>query len=112
MPLPVEFPSPRHHSDGVALANGLLYEPSTPRLDAPNSVVVLHEWWGVDDFARHVGERLSSRHGFRCLVVDVFRGHRFTEAKLAKENKMNSKNMVEIMMYIYITEHKNILHHL
>src|SRR5579863_6371210 len=41
--------------------------------DAAPGVVMLEEWWGVDDRIKSTADRLSS-HGFSVLVPDLFRG--------------------------------------
>jgi carboxymethylenebutenolidase len=40
--------------------------------DAPG-VVVLQEWWGVDEYIKDVATRLASS-GYRALVPDLYRG--------------------------------------
>ncbi len=61
----IEFTRP----DGQK-APGYLAEPA--RTGAPG-VVMLEEWWGVNDEIKHTADRLASEN-FRVLVPDLFRG--------------------------------------
>jgi carboxymethylenebutenolidase len=45
-------------------------------------VVVIQEWWGVNDQIRGVAERLATA-GFRALVPDLYRGKSTVEAEEA-----------------------------
>jgi carboxymethylenebutenolidase len=51
--------------------SGYCAEPDAGR-DAPG-VVVIQEWWGVDDNIRSVADRLAKR-GYCALVPDIYRG--------------------------------------
>jgi carboxymethylenebutenolidase len=51
-------------------APGYLAEPA--QADAP-AIVVIQEWWGLNDQIRGVAERLASA-GYRALVPDLYRG--------------------------------------
>ena len=61
----VEFARP----DGKS-APGYFAAAATP--NAPG-VVMLEEWWGVDDRIKATADRLASQ-GFSVLVPDLFRG--------------------------------------
>jgi carboxymethylenebutenolidase len=50
---------------------GYLAEPASAN-QAPG-VVMLQEWWGVDDHVRETADRLAGE-GFRVLVPDLYRG--------------------------------------
>ena len=56
--------------DGSSV-EGYLAEP----LDKANTpgVVVLQEWWGLDDEVKSVADRLA-KAGYRALVPDLYRG--------------------------------------
>eukprot|EP01100_Stratorugosa_tubuloviscum_P007542 TRINITY_DN3124_c3_g1_i1.p1 TRINITY_DN3124_c3_g1~~TRINITY_DN3124_c3_g1_i1.p1 ORF type:complete len:224 (-),score=107.08 TRINITY_DN3124_c3_g1_i1:97-768(-) len=45
-------------------------------------VVVLQEWWGLNEQIIHVAETLSS-HGFICVVPDLYRGKVATDHETA-----------------------------
>lgn len=52
-------------------APGYLAEPVKP--EGMPGVVMLEEWWGVNDEIKHTAERLASE-GFRVLIPDLYRG--------------------------------------
>lgn len=53
-----------------------------PGIDAAPGVVVIQEWWGVNDQIRGVADRLALA-GFRALVPDLYRGQSTVEAEEA-----------------------------
>ena len=53
-------------------------------------VVVIQEWWGLDDEIQSVADRLA-KAGYRALVPDLYRGKLALEAKEA-EHLMNDLN--------------------
>ena len=79
----IEFKRP----DGKALS-GYLAEP-VDKSNAPG-VVVLQEWWGLDDEVKAVADRLA-KAGYRALVPDLYRGKLALEAHEA-EHLMNDLN--------------------
>ena len=60
--------------------NGYLAEPG--QQGAPG-VVVIQEWWGLDDEVKAVADRLA-KAGYRALVPDLYRGKLALEAKEAE----------------------------
>ena len=72
----IEFKRP----DGQAV-NGYLAEPS----DKTNAsgVVVIQEWWGLDEEVKAVADRLA-KAGYRALVPDLYRGKLAIEANEAE----------------------------
>jgi carboxymethylenebutenolidase len=65
-----------------------LIEPANP-VNAPG-VVVIQEWWGLDDEIKNVATRLA-KAGYRALVPDLYRGKLALEANEA-EHLMNDLN--------------------
>jgi carboxymethylenebutenolidase len=65
--------------DGTSVS-GYLAEPAHPKGAA--GVVVIQEWWGLNDQIRGVADRLASA-GFRALVPDLYRGKSTVEAEEA-----------------------------
>jgi carboxymethylenebutenolidase len=63
------------------LVDGYLVEP-IDKANAPG-VVVIQEWWGLDDEVKSVAERLA-KAGYRALVPDLYRGKLALEAKEAE----------------------------
>ena len=68
--------------------DGYLAEPANGA-NAPG-VVVLQEWWGLDDEVMSVADRLA-KAGYRALVPDLYRGKLALEANEA-EHLMNDLN--------------------
>ena len=65
--------------DGASV-NGYLAE--GPGESAPG-IVVIQEWWGINDQIRGVADELASR-GYRALVPDLYRGKSALEANEAE----------------------------
>ena len=65
--------------DGQEL-NGWLAEPARP--DGAPAVVVIQEWWGLNDQIRGVADRLAQA-GYLALVPDLYRGKSTVEAEEA-----------------------------
>ena len=79
----IEFKRP----DGQAV-KGYLAEPAD-KSNAPG-VVVIQEWWGLDDEIKNVANLLA-KAGYRALVPDLYRGKLALEANEA-EHLMNDLN--------------------
>ena len=60
---------------------GYLAEPAGGAAGGP-SVVVIQEWWGLNDQIRGVADRLA-RAGYTALVPDLYRGQSTVEAEEA-----------------------------
>ncbi|WP_397390511.1 dienelactone hydrolase family protein [Polynucleobacter sp.] len=73
--------------DGASV-EAYLIEPADPK-NAPG-VVVIQEWWGLDDEIKNVANRLA-KAGYRALVPDLYRGKLALEANEA-EHLMNDLN--------------------
>ena len=56
----------------VGGAKCYLSVPKTPRAGSP-AVVVIHEWWGLNDNVKHWADRLAS-DGYSALAVDLYGG--------------------------------------
>jgi len=72
----IEFKRP----DGKS-TSGYLAEPSAGA-SAPG-IVVIQEWWGLDDEVKSVADRLAQA-GYRALVPDLYRGKLALEANEAE----------------------------
>lgn len=73
--------------DGTSV-EAYLMESANP-INAPG-VVVIQEWWGLDDEIKNVANRLA-KAGYRALVPDLYRGKLALEANEA-EHLMNDLN--------------------
>lgn len=69
-------------------SSAYLVEPADSK-NAPG-VVVIQEWWGLDDEIKNVADRLA-KAGYRALVPDLYRGKLAIEANEA-EHLMNDLN--------------------
>jgi carboxymethylenebutenolidase len=79
----VQFTRP----DGKTV-DGYLVEP--PNAANAPGIVVIQEWWGLDDQIKEVANRLAGA-GYRALVPDLYRGKLALEAHEA-EHLMNDLN--------------------
>jgi carboxymethylenebutenolidase len=57
-----------------------------PDSDTTAAVILIHEWWGINDHIRDLAGRYASK-GFLCLAPDLFRG------KVAKDPDEAAKLM-------------------
>lgn len=56
-----------------------------PRGDGPfPGVIVIHEWWGLNDWIKQQAERFAER-GYAALAVDLYRGEVADDAEHAHE---------------------------
>jgi carboxymethylenebutenolidase len=74
----IEYPRP----DGKRVS-GYLAEPVAGKGGASPGIVVIQEWWGLNDQIKGVADRLA-RAGYRALVPDLYRGKLTVEAKEAE----------------------------
>ena len=75
-----------HRPDGQPV-QGYLAEPAAGAAGAPG-IVVIQEWWGLNDQIRGVADRLAAR-GYRALVPDLYRGRSTVEAEEASHLMTN-----------------------
>ncbi|HYV19636.1 MAG TPA: dienelactone hydrolase family protein [Verrucomicrobiae bacterium] len=61
-------------------------------------VVVIHEWWGLNDQIKHVADRLAE-DGYMTIAVDLYRGKLGTDAGLANdlERGLNENWAVDVV---------------
>ena len=66
--------APRLAGAQVTLSDGTSAYLSVPPGDGPHpGVIVIHEWWGLNDHIRHWADRLAA-DGYAALAVDLYRG--------------------------------------
>jgi carboxymethylenebutenolidase len=58
-----------------------------PDGDASGGVVVIQEWWGLNDHIRSIADRLADE-GFAALAPDLYRGRQTTEPDDARKLAM------------------------
>lgn len=82
-----------------SLGSGVLYTPKNLR-KTRTGVIVVHEWWGLNDYARDRARQLAEE-GYAAIAVDMY-GHgkvashpkdatAFMNAALAEPEKMNAR---------------------
>jgi carboxymethylenebutenolidase len=60
------------YKSGPETVKGLLYMPSDSTGRHP-AVIVIHEWWGLNDWVKEQAADLAA-HGYVALAVDLYRG--------------------------------------
>ena len=60
-----------------------------PETDTAAAVILIHEWWGINDHIRDIAGRFASK-GYLCIAPDLFRG------KTASTTEEASKLMNEL----------------
>lgn len=85
LPIPAAPPAP-HPGQAVSLTNGgsgYLAPPSSPGA-AHAALLVIQEWWGMNDWVKSNADRFASQ-GYTALAVDLYRGRSATSAEEAHE---------------------------
>ncbi|SNB47354.1 dienelactone hydrolase family protein [Geobacter sp. DSM 9736] len=60
------------YRSGDTVLKGYLYVPQKTRVKGPRpAVMVVHEWWGLNDYARKRA-RMLAEQGYTALAVDMF----------------------------------------
>jgi carboxymethylenebutenolidase len=85
----IEFPI-TSNGGGAGSATGYLAEPAGGHGPA---VIVLQEWWGVDEHIRSICDRLAAE-GFYALAPDLYRGET-TDQPSEAQQKMMALSMSE-----------------
>jgi carboxymethylenebutenolidase len=77
-PVDVSYPS------GPETVHALLYRPAGgPEAKHP-AVIVIHEWWGLNDWVKEQAADLAA-HGYVALAVDLYRGQVANDPDTAHE---------------------------
>jgi carboxymethylenebutenolidase len=84
--LPAPTPdSPLRLGKSVGMRNGAMGYLALPTGSAPHgAVIVVHEWWGLNDRTRDDTDRLAYR-GYVALAVDLYRGRSTQAPDIAHE---------------------------
>lgn len=89
---------PELHGETIELAGGYAYL-SLPEGEPPlPGIVVIHEWWGLNDNIRHWTDRLAA-DGYAAIAVDLYDGKVATTSDEAYETMMavNDERALEIL---------------
>ena len=65
-------------------ASGYLIEPASATGDKRPGLLVIHEWWGLDDWTRSTAERFASQ-GYVVIAPDLYRGRSTSDPSEAHE---------------------------
>ncbi len=70
---------------GDETVKGLLYLPAAKAASGKHpAIIVIHEWWGLNDWIKQQAELLAS-HGYVALAVDLYRGQVARDPETAHE---------------------------
>src|SRR3954466_4452686 len=58
---------------GDETASGVLYAPAAKGNSKLPAIVVIQEWWGLNDWVKQQAEELATQ-GYETLAVDLYRG--------------------------------------
>lgn len=70
------------YASGSEKVNGFLALPESGGQHP--ALVVIHEWWGLNDWVREQAEKLAAQ-GYVALAVDLYRGHATADPAVAHE---------------------------
>jgi hypothetical protein len=72
--------APKPRGEMVEIGGGQHYLSRPEGVDAPlPAVLVIHEWWGLNDHIKHYADRLAAE-GYAALAVDLYGGQVATSA--------------------------------
>ncbi|HEY4126752.1 MAG TPA: dienelactone hydrolase family protein [Gammaproteobacteria bacterium] len=96
---------------GGKQVNGYLVRPSAAKGPLPG-VIVIHEWWGLNDNIRKTADRLAGE-GYEALAVDLYNGQsaenpddatKYMKAVMA--DKDSAKDNLK-QAYVYLHDHEH-----
>jgi carboxymethylenebutenolidase len=71
-------------SSAAGEASGYLSLPQSKSSAKKPAIIVIHEWWGLDDWIREQADRFASQ-GYVTIAVDLYRGRSTTSPDEAHE---------------------------
>jgi carboxymethylenebutenolidase len=77
-PVDVSYPS------GPETVHALLYSPAGGATGKHPAIIVIHEWWGLNDWVKEQAADLAA-HGYIALAVDLYRGQVATDPDTAHQ---------------------------
>ena len=75
---------PVSYRSGDDTVNGILYMPSNATAKRLPAIVVIHEWWGLNDWVKEQAEKFADQ-GYVTLAIDLYRGKVATTPEEAHE---------------------------
>ena len=117
---PVTVPAPRQPVSGAEVVyakvggkeiRGYLSRPTNAKAPLPG-IIVIHEWWGLNDNIRKTADRLAGE-GYEALAVDLYDGHSATTPddatkymKVVMGDKDAAKDNLR-QAYAYLHDHEH-----
>ena len=77
-PVQVSYPS------GSETVHALLYKPARDTVGKHPAIIVIHEWWGLNDWIKEQAADLAA-HGYVTLAIDLYRGQVANDADTAHQ---------------------------
>jgi carboxymethylenebutenolidase len=77
-------PTDISYKSGSETVHALLYRPAGGAAAKHPAVIVIHEWWGLNDWVKEQAADLAA-HGYVALAVDLYRGQVATDPDTAHE---------------------------
>src|SRR5579862_8986921 len=99
-------------SAGGRETHGYLSKPNDAKGPLPG-IIVVHEWWGLNDNIRRMTDRLAGE-GYEALAVDLYGGHAAAspdEAKKLMMGVMGDKDAAKDNLrqaYAYLHDHEHV----
>ncbi|MGB9416416.1 MAG: dienelactone hydrolase family protein [Acidobacteriaceae bacterium] len=72
------------YQSGPETVHALLYSPAGAATGKHPAIIVIHEWWGLNDWVKEQAADLAA-HGYVALAVDLYRGQVATDADTAHQ---------------------------
>lgn len=72
------------YKSGNEMVKGMLYQPEKSTSAKLPAIVVIHEWWGLNDWVKEQAQRFADQ-GYVTLAIDLYRGKVATTPEEAHE---------------------------
>lgn len=72
------------YASGQETVHALLYKPAGEAAAKHPAIIVIHEWWGLNDWVKEQAADLAA-HGYLALAIDLYRGQVATDADTAHQ---------------------------
>jgi carboxymethylenebutenolidase len=88
-PMDPDAPKPTGQSISLQVQGGQANAyAARPKTKAKGGILLLHEYWGLNDWVKSMGDRLAGE-GYLALAVDLYKGKVVTDPKQAQELMAN-----------------------
>jgi carboxymethylenebutenolidase len=88
-PMDPDAPKPTGQSISLQVQGGQANAyAARPKTKAKGGILLLHEYWGLNDWVKSMGDRLAGE-GYLALAVDLYKGKVATDPKQAQELMAN-----------------------